>query len=162
MTFIESFGGFAIAFAGACLAVVLACVGSARGIGIAGEAAGGLCAEDPSKFGKAVFLQFLPGIQGILGLVAWFFAVYRLGLFSGNIADITTQQGWQIFFACLPMALGGLVSAIAQGRVAAAAIGILARKPMDWGKGVLFCFAVMFFAIISFAVTLLMLFAIPL
>ena len=162
MTFIESFGGFAIAFAGACLAVCLSCLGSAKGMGIAGVAAGGLCSEDPSKFGKTVFLQFLTGIQGLFGLVAWFFVVYRLGLFSGGILEITTQQGWQIFFACLPAALGGLVSAVAQGRVAAVAICILAKKPDDWGKGVLFCFAVMFFAIISFVVTLLMLLNIPL
>ena len=161
MTFIEGLGGSAIAFAGACLTLALACVGSAKGAGIAGVAAGGLCSEDPSKFGKAVFLQFLPCVQGLFGLVTWFFAVCEIGLFSGNMYNVAIQQGWHIFFACLPAALGALISAIAQGRVSAAAMGILAKKPEDWKKGVFFCFTVMFFAIIPFAVSLLMLLSLP-
>lgn len=157
MAFFESFGGLAIALAGASLAVVLSCIGSAKGTGIAGEAASGLVAEDPSKFGKTMILQVLPGTQGLYGLVAWFIAVNKLGLLAGAPLDITLMQGWQIMFACLPMALGGLLSAIAQGRVAAAAINILAKKPDDWSKGILFCVMVEFYAILSLLVTFLML-----
>ncbi len=158
MTFIESFGGIAIALAGASLAVVLSCVGSAKGTGIAGEAASGLVSEDPSKFGKTLILQVLPGTQGLYGLVAWFIAVNKLGLLGGTgIIPVTLEQGWQIFFACLPMALGGLISAMAQGRVAASAINILAKKPDDWSKGILFCVMVEFYAILSLLATFLML-----
>ena len=122
----------------------LSCIGSAKGTGITGEAASGLTSEDPTKFGKSMILQVLPGTQGLYGLVAWFLAVNKLGLLSGGVVDVTLQQGWQIFFACLPMAIGGLLSAIAQGRVAAAAINILAKKPDDWSKGILFCVMVEF------------------
>lgn len=65
--------------------------------------------------------------------------------------------GWQIFFACLPMALGGLLSAIAQGRVAAAGIGILAKKPDDWSKGMILCITVEFYAILSLLASFMML-----
>lgn len=157
MAFLESFGGLAIALAGAGLAVGLSCIGSAKGTGLTGEAASGLCAEDPSKFGKALILQVLPGTQGLYGLVAWFLAVNKIGLLGGVVIDISVMQGMQILFACLPMALGGLLSAIAQGRVASAAINILAKKPDDWAKGILFCVMVEFYAILSLLVTFLML-----
>ena len=156
MTFLDSFGGIALALLGSGLAVGLSCVGSAKGTGITGEAASGLIAEAPSKFGKAMILQVLPGTQGLYGLVAWFLAVNKIGLLGGNLMDLSVFQGWQIFFACLPMALGGLLSAIAQGRVAAASINILAKKPDDWSKGILLCVMVEFYAILSLLVTFLM------
>ena len=51
MSFVDSFGGLALALLGAGLAVGLSCVGSAKGTGIAGEAGTGLLCQDPSKSG---------------------------------------------------------------------------------------------------------------
>ena len=116
-SFVGAFGGLAIALLGAGLAAVLSGIGSAKGTGIAGEAGTGLLCEDPSKFGKVMILQVIPGTQGLYGLVVWFFAVFRMGLLSGALPQLTVVQGWQYFAACLPMALGGLFSAIAQGPV---------------------------------------------
>ena len=59
--------------------------------------------------------------------------------------------------ARLPMALGGLLSAIAQGRVAAGSINILAKKPDDWSKGLILCGIVEFYAILSLLASMLML-----
>ena len=61
--------GGAIGMLGAGLAVCLAGAGSARGTGLAGEAGTGLLCEDPSKFGKVMILQVIPGTQGLYGLV---------------------------------------------------------------------------------------------
>ena len=152
----EVVGGYAIALIGAGLAVGLACVGSAKGTGIAGEAAAGLVAEDPSKFGKSMILQVLPGTQGLYGLVAWFLVASKIGLLGGTPVAITTAQGFQILGACLPVAIGELLSAIAQGRVAASSIRILAQKPNDWSKGILFCVMVEFYAILSLLAGFLM------
>lgn len=157
MAFFEMFGGFGIALSGASLAVLFACIGSARGVGIAGEAAAGVVAEDSSKFGKALFLQILPGTQGLFGIAAWLFAASKLGILSGSLAALTLQQGFQVFFACMPVALGGLLSAIYQGRVSAAAMGILAKRPANWSKGILLSLMVEFFGILSLLATLLML-----
>ena len=55
------------------------------------------------------------------------------------------------------MALGGLFSAIAQGRVAAGSINILARKPDDWAKGMVLCGIVEFYAILSLLASMIML-----
>ena len=71
VTFLGSIGGLALALLGAGLAVGLSCVGSAKGTGIAGEAGTGLLAQDPSKSGKVMVLQLLPGTQGLYGLVVW-------------------------------------------------------------------------------------------
>ena len=156
MAFLESIGGLALGLLGAALAAALACIGSAKGTGIAGEAGAGLVSEDPSKFGKAMIMQVIPGTQGLYGFVIWF-AVFRMGLLSGVLPQLTVAQGMQYFVACLPMALGGLFSAIAQGRVAAGSINILAKKPDDWSKGMIFCITVEFYAILCLLASFLML-----
>ena len=157
MSFLESFGGGALALLGAALAAALACVGSAKGTGIAGEAGAGLVAEDPGKSGKALILQVIPGTQGLYGFVILFVAFSKV---SGVIGALTVQQGLQILSACLPIGIGGLLSAIAQGKVAAASINILAKKPDDWTKGMIMCVIVEFYAILCLLASFLMLGAI--
>lgn len=154
--FLEQFGGIGLAFLGAALAVGLCCVGSARGTGMTGEAAAGLLSTAPEHFSKCLILQVIPGTQGLYGLVVWFFAIFRMGLLSGTLPQLTIAQGMQYFVACLPMALGGLFSAIAQGRVAAGSINILAKKPDDWSKGMVLCITVEFYAILSLLASMLM------
>ena len=159
MSFLDSFGGLALAMLGSGLAVGLSCVGSAKGTGMVGEAGGGILSEDPSKSGKVMVLQLLPGTQGLYGLVVWFFALIRMGATGGmsELVGMDIARGMQYFVACMPMALGGLLSAIAQGRVAAGSINILAKKPDDWTKGLILCGIVEFYAILSLLASMLML-----
>lgn len=155
--FLENIGGLAIAMLGSGLAVALSCVGSAKGTGTAGEAGTGLLSEDPSKSGKVMVLQLLPGTQGLYGLVVWFFALIQMGMMDGSAVNMTLVEGFRYFAACMPMAFGGLLSAIAQGRVAAGSINILAKKPGDWSKGLILCGIVEFYAILSLLASMLML-----
>ena len=154
MTFLETFGGYALGLLGAGLAALLAGIGSAKGTGIAGEAGAGLVSEDPSKFGKAMILQVIPGTQGLYGFVIWFIAFNKL------VPGMSVAEGLQILSACLPIALGGLLSGIAQGKVAAASVNILAKKPDDWSKGMILCITVEFYAILSLLASFMMLNAI--
>ena len=156
MEFLFAHSGLAIGLLGAGLAACLAGAGSGIGTGIAGEAGAGLVSEDPGKFGKCMILQVVPGTQGLYGLVVWFFAIFSMGLLNGTAADMSVQEGLRYFAACLPMALGGLFSAIAQGRVAAGSINILAKKPDDWSKGMVLCITVEFYAILSLLASMLM------
>lgn len=149
--------GLALALLGAGLAAVLPGIGSARGTGMAGEAGTGLLSREPGAFGKVLILQVIPGTQGLYGLVVWFFAVFRMGLLSGAVPELTVGQGLVYFAACLPMALGGWASAAAQGRVAAGSINLLAKKPDDWSKGMVLCITVEFYAILSLLASMLML-----
>ena len=157
MNFFEQFGGMAIGLLGAGLAALLAGIGSAKGTGMAGEAGAGLLSEDPSKFGKVMILQVIPGTQGLYGLVVWSFAILRMGVLSGTAVDMSVTTGFQYFVACLPMAFGGWISAIAQGRVAVSAIHLLAKKPEDWAKGMILCITVEFYAILALLASFLML-----
>ena len=157
MGFFEAFGGLALGLIGAALAAALPAIGSAKGTGIAGEAGAGLLCEDPSKFGKVMILQVIPGTQGLYGLVVWFFAIFNMGLMDGTAMDMTIQEGLRYFAACLPIALGGCFSAIAQGRVAASSIHLLAQKPEHWSKGMVLCIVVEFYAILSLLASMLML-----
>lgn len=155
--FFESFAGIGLAFLGAALAVGLCCVGSAKGTGMVGEAATGLLSQAPEHFSKCLILQVLPGTQGLYGLVVWFFALFTMGAFSGGIVPLTITQGATIFAACIPISLGGLMSAIFQGRVAAASINVVAKKPDDWSKGLILCGIVEFYAILSLLASVLLL-----
>lgn len=157
MEFLNSIGGLALGLLGAGLAAALSSVGSAKGTGIAGEAGAGVLSEDPSKLGKVMILQVIPGTQGLYGLVVGFYALLRMGLLSGTAFDMTVTEGMRYLFACLPMALGGLLSAIAQGRVAASSMNLLAKKPDDWAKGMILCIVVEFYAILSLLMSFLML-----
>ena len=122
-----NFSGQFYALLGAATAA-LAGIGSAIGIGIAGEAAAGVVSEDPNKFGQVLVLQALPGTQGIYGLLIAFIILLKVGLLGGDgMVDVTVSQGAYIFAASLPIGLVGIFSAIAQGKAAAA--GIIGGDP---------------------------------
>ncbi len=154
MEFLNTIGGYALGLLGAGLAAFMAGIGSAKGTGIAGEAGAGLVSEDPSKFGKAMILQVIPGTQGLYGFVIWFLAYSKLA--AVGAAGVSVAQGLQVLAACLPIAFGGLLSGIAQGKVAAASVNILAKKPDDWSKGMILCITVEFYAILSLLASFLM------
>ena len=151
MEFLNTIGGYALGLLGAGMAAFLAGIGSAKGTGIAGEAGAGLVSEDPSKFGKAMILQVIPGTQGLYGFVIWFLA------FSKLVPGMSVAQGLQVMGACMPIAIAGLLSGIAQGKVAAASINILAKKPDDWSKGMILCITVEFYAILGLLASFMML-----
>ncbi|MDR1821850.1 MAG: V-type ATP synthase subunit K [Oscillospiraceae bacterium] len=155
--FIEQFGGMALGLLGASLAALLAGIGSAKGTQMVGEAGAGLLAEDPSKFGKVMILQVIPGTQGLYGLVVWFFAMIRMGVLAGTAPDLSITDGFRFLVACLPIAIVGLLSAIAQAKVAVGSVNLLAKKPDDWAKGMILCITVEFYAILALLASFLML-----
>ena len=155
MEFLFAHSGLAIGLLGAGLAACMAGAGSAVGTGIAGEAGAGLVTEDPAKFGKAMILQVIPGTQGLYGFVALFLVLGQTGLLSGSVLDLSLTQGLSFFAACLPIMLGGWLSAIFQGRVAAASINIVAKHPEAATKGIIYCGIVEFYAILSLVATIM-------
>lgn len=149
--------GLQLAVLGSALSVGLACAGSGRGVGIVGEAAAGVVSEDPEKFSKCLILQLLPGTQGLYGLVIWFFALAQMGVIGGNAAEMTIAQGLGYCFACLPMGIGGYITAIAQGRCAAAGVSLVAKRPEEQSKGIIMAIMVEFYAILCLLASFLML-----
>ena len=154
------FSGNFLALAGAAFAVIFAGMGSAKGVGLVGEAASGLVTEDPDKFGQALLLQALPGTQGIYGLLTAFVILNRIGIVGGTAVELTGPQGFYFFAAALPIAFVGYVSGIAQGRVAASAIGMIAKRPEELAKGITFSAMVETYAVLALLASILMIFGI--
>lgn len=147
--------GIVYALLGAAVAVFLAGAGSALGVGIAGQAASGVMAEDPSKFAKVLILQLLPGTQGLYGLIIGFVTLSKIGLLGGGPVDVSVQTGLLVLAACLPIGIVGLISGKSQGKTAAAAIGIVAKKPDQFGKAMLFPAMVETYAILALLISFL-------
>ena len=147
--------GVVYALLGAAVAVLFAGCGSAIGVGIAGQAASGVVTEDPSKFAKVLIIQLLPGTQGLYGLLVGFITLSKIGVLGGGILDLTPQQGLLVLAACLPVGIVGLISGKSQGQTAAAAIGIVAKKPEQFGKAMLFPAMVETYAILSLLISIL-------
>ena len=147
--------GLALAILGAAFAALLSGMGSARGVGIVGEAAAGLISEDPSKFTKVLILQLLPGTQGLYGFITAIMVMIKIQLLSGNPVALTTQQGLQVFGACLPMAIVGYFSAIAQAKVAASGVSVVAKKPEQQSKAMVLSAMVETYAVLALLISLL-------
>ncbi|EEY35080.1 V-type ATP synthase subunit K [Pseudoleptotrichia goodfellowii] len=143
--------GLIFAALGAAIAVFLSGVGSAKGVGIVGEVAAGLMAEEPEKFGKSLVLQLLPGTQGLYGFVIGLMVLGRLK------PDMSIGEGLYIFMACLPIAVAGYGSAIAQGRVAASGISLLAKNEEQSTKGIIYAVMVETYALLAFVVSIMLL-----
>ena len=153
--------GVVFALLGAALAVILAGMGSAYGVGVAGQAASGVVAEDPSQFAKVLILQLLPGTQGIYGLLVAFITLSQIGLLGGSIPAIDIPTGLMILAACLPIGIVGLVSGRHQGKTAVASICIVAKKPDQFGKAMLFPAMVETYAILALLISILAVTNIP-
>ena len=149
--------GIALAILGAALAAGLAGTGSALGVGTAGQAASGVTSEDPDKFGKVLLLEALPGTQGIYGFLGAIMALQKIGLLGGEVVELSTALGLQILFACVPIAIAGLTSGWAQGKVSAAGMGIAAKQPKALGKGIILSAMVETYAVLGLLTTILLL-----
>ena len=137
------------------MAVILAGMGSSRGVGIASEAAGAVLADDPNKFGKLLVLQLLPGTQGLYGLIVCVMVMLNTGILGGEpVGDVIT--GLQYLAACLPIAVGGYFSAVSQGRVCAVGVNLTAKRPEESSKAIVSASLIELYALLGFIVSFLM------
>ena len=151
---VEYLGVFFVCL-GAALAAALPGIGSAKGTGLVGQAAAGVVAEDPSKFGKVLILQVLPGTQGLYGFLTAILLLSNTGVLNGTGKDILWYEGLAYFAACLPIMIVGLLSALAQAKTAAAGVGLVAKNPEQSGKAIIFAAMVETYAVLALLVSLL-------
>ena len=93
--------GVALAIAGAVIAAIMSGIGSAKGVGMAGQAAAGVCTEDPNKFGKVLILQLLPGTQGIYGLLIAFITLSQIDPTLAHLVSRMHRMISVVEFLCL-------------------------------------------------------------
>ncbi len=151
--------GVLLALLGAVLAALVAGIGSAVGVGMSGEAAAGVVTEEPSLFSKVLVLQLLPGTQGIYGLLIGFVTLTQIGIMGGS-SDISVIKGLLYLVSCLPMAFVGYKSAIRQARASVASIGLVAKRPDQFGKAMIFPAMVETYAILALLISILAIFGI--
>ena len=157
MEFVNAiFNGQNLAILGAALATLLAGIGSAKGVSKVAKATAGLISEDPNKYGKSMLLQALPMTQGIYGLVTAFMILLNAGVMDGSAGNLSIGGGFYYLVAALPIAFGGLYSAIRQADVAAAGISVLAKRPDAVGKAVISASFVELYAILGLLISLMM------
>ena len=147
--------GLILSLAGAGLAVLVSGIGSAIGVSRAGQAATGVIAEKPERFTNCLILELLPGSQGIYGLVIGFFILMNSGVLGGG-ATPDVQTGFKLLLASLPIALGGLVTAILQSKVAVSGINMLAKRDDGFGNAMMLTLMVETYALFAFLISLLM------
>lgn len=151
--------GLALAVLGGALAVFLGGIGSAIGVGLAGQAGAGVTAEKPELFGKVLVLEALPATQGIYGFLVGFLILLNTGILSGDVASLTMSEGFKIFFGCLPAGIGCLFSGIHQGKVSAAGMGMIAKDASTMGKAMVLSAMVETYAVLGFLVSALIVFS---
>jgi V/A-type H+-transporting ATPase subunit K len=151
--------GSVLAIFGAAFAVLFSGWGSAKGIGIAATAGAGVLSETPENFSKVLLLQALPGTQGIYGLLVGFLIIFtNSNVFAGTLP---LGQGLAYLCASLPAGFVGYFSAIHQGRVAAAGMGIVAKKPEEAMKGVISAGLVETYAVLALLTSVLIIVNVP-
>ena len=154
--------GVILALAGAAVAVLLAGIGLAKGVGIAGEAAAGVVSENPDTFGQTLVLELLPGTQGIYGFLIAVIILVNTGALGGNMVDVGLLQGLMYVAAVMPIGVVGLLSAIHQGKVAAAAMMMVGQHPDMSGKAITMTVMVETYAVLALLASFLMVNAIKL
>ncbi|NLW45958.1 MAG: V-type ATP synthase subunit K [Firmicutes bacterium] len=141
--------GLYVAYAGIAVAVLFAGYGSAQGVGLAGQAASGVITEDPGKFGKSILLVAMPGTQGIYGFVIGMLMYLKIAASP----DVSLATGLQYLMAGFPIGIVGWLSGVWQGRVLVAAMGILAKRPEESTKGIIYGGLVETYAILAFVIS---------
>lgn len=153
--------GLILAVLGAAFAALLAGIGSARGVRLVGEVAAGVVTEEPERFGSTILLQALPGTQGIYGLLTGFLILQRTGLIGGNFdINMPLEVGAAIFLSALPVAFVGFFSALYQGKAAAAGTLLIAKRPEELGKAIIYAVMVETYAVLSLLISIMILFSI--
>ncbi|MCI8906916.1 MAG: V-type ATP synthase subunit K [Angelakisella sp.] len=153
--FFEVFNGNFLAYLGVAFAVIFSGIGSAKGVGLVGEAMSGVTVEDPGKFGQLLLLQALPATQGIYGFVVGFMVMVTTGMLGGTV-NLSMATGAYIFASCCPIAFVGMVSGIHQGRVSAAGVNIVAKRPEEVSKAMVPAAMVETYAILALLISLLL------
>lgn len=152
--------GMVLAVLGAAFAAGFAGIGSARGVGLVGEAGAGLLTEKPASFGKVLILQILPGTQGLYGFLVALLVFIKTGLLSGSPVALTWVQGLYFFAACLPIAIAGYFSAVYQGRVAASGVSMIAKQSTETSKAMILSAMVETYAVLALLISFIAVFRI--
>lgn len=148
--------GQILALVAAAASVILAGMGSSKGVGLAGQTGAGVATENPEVTSKLFILQLLPGTQGIYGFLIGVIVLINTGVLGGAMKPVSVEQGLSLIAACLPIALVGYFSAVKQGEVAAAGMLMTGQRPEMSGKGITMAVMVETYAVLALLTSFLL------
>jgi V/A-type H+/Na+-transporting ATPase subunit K len=140
---------------GAAVAFIGGGIGSSMGIAYVANVGAGILAEDPDKFGRVLPIIAMPGTQGIYGFITAF--LVWIFFLQDPEALVDAGVGAQVFFACLPVAIGCLFSGMYQGYAGTGAAGFIGRRPEMAGRAIILPALVETYAVLSLIITILLL-----
>lgn len=144
----------------AAIATVLAGMGSAKGVGMAGQTNAGVSTENPEVNAKLLVLQLLPGTQGIYGFLVGVMILINTKVLGGAMVPVTLEQGLAFLAAVLPIAIVGYFSAVHQAKVASAGMLMVGEHPDMSGKAITMAVLVETYAVFALLASILMVIAI--
>ncbi|MEF8878969.1 MAG: hypothetical protein V5A64_01085 [Candidatus Thermoplasmatota archaeon] len=122
---------------GSVIAMGIAGVASAVGLGLAGTSAVAVTAEKPELFGKCLVLQVLPMTQAVYGLLTAILLMMGAGFLGGGVANVTYLMGMGAVLIGVVVGTTG-ISGVNQGMVASSSISALGRNPDVAARGIIF------------------------
>lgn len=141
-----------IAVVGAALAVCLTGVAASIGMSWVQQAAAGVVAEEPEKYGKTMILQLIPASNALYGFVVGFLVC--LPIISGD-GYATIAEALLVAAFCIPIAIVGLVSCLAQAKVCVAGVNMIAKKGELSGTALIMAVFIELFALLSLIISVL-------
>lgn len=141
-----------IAVVGALLAVCMTGMAASIGMCWIQQAAAGVVAEEPEKYGKTMVLQFVPSSNALYGFVVAFLVITQI-IFGDGYATI--GEGLLVVAFCLPIAIVGMVSCMAQAKVCVSGINMIAKRGELSGTAIVMALFIEMFALLSLIISML-------
>lgn len=140
-----------LAYVGMAIMLAVACIGSAIGVTIGGNATIGAMKKNPDIFGSAMILCALPSTQGLYGFAAFFLMLNKVK----ELAILDLGQGLAIFAVGIAVGVVGLYSAIRQAQLVANGIVEMGNGHDVFGKTMILGVFPELYAILAFAAAFL-------
>ena len=142
---------FFLAYAGMGIMLAAACIGSAFGVTIGGNATIGALKKNPDLFGSAMILCALPSTQGLYGFAAFFLTLNKVKV----LEPLSLNASLAILAAGIALGIVGFYSAIKQASLVANGINEMANGNDVFGKTLILGVFPELYAILAFAAAFL-------
>lgn len=141
-----------LAYVGMAVMITLACIGSAIGVTIGGNATISALKKNPDIFGSSMILCALPSTQGLYGFAGFFLMLNKL---KGMEEVLTLNAGLAMFAAALATGIVGFYSAVRQARLVANGINEMSNGQDVFVKTMILAVFPELYAILAFAAAFL-------
>lgn len=142
---------FILAYVGMAIMLAVACIGSAIGVSVGGNATIAALKKNPDIFGSSMLLCALPSTQGLYGFAGFFLALNSLK----GLEFLSLNAALAIFAAGISLGVVGLYSSVRQSSIVANGINEMGNGQDVFGKTLILAVFPELYAILAFAAAFL-------